>query len=114
MPAEATTAAAIAPSTSGASTSRIEPLPLTLLLEHRAGGQDRAAEVAEHDRPVALVGGGDGGAHEAPSVPSPPSGSPPAASMRTSGPAICAASAAVPEAISRLCDTMTMPTTRPV
>ena len=44
------------------------------------------------------------------SVPSPPSGVPPAASMRTSGPAICAASAAVPEAISGLCDTITMPT----
>ena len=31
--------------------------------------------------------------------------------MRTSGPAICAASAAVPEAISGLCDTITIPTT---
>ena len=63
MPADATTAAAIAPSTSGASTSRIEPLPLGALLEHGAGGQDRAAEVAEHDRAVALVGGGDRGLH---------------------------------------------------
>src|SRR5829696_4358885 len=35
-----------------------------LLLEHGARGEDRAAQVAEHDRALALVGGLDGGAHE--------------------------------------------------
>ena len=91
LPAEAITAAATAPSTSGASTSRIEPLPLTRSSSTCADGEDRAAEVAEHDR------------RRRPGrrrrwrrargrrrCRAPPSGSPPAASMRTSGPAICA------------------------
>ena len=49
----------------------------------------------------------------APSVPRPPSTSPPAASIRTSGPAIWRASSAAPAAMSRLCETMTIPTMGP-
>src|ERR1700752_3391296 len=44
------------------------------------------------------------------SVPSAPSGPPPAISIRTSGPAIWLASSATPRARSALCETTTMPT----
>ena len=89
-----------------------EPLPFT-----RSSSTWRAVRIALPRSPSTIAPSPWSAAAIAaptsvPSVPSPPSGAPPAASMRTSGPAICAASAAVPAAISRLCDTITMPTTR--
>ena len=110
LPAEAMTAAATAPSTSGASASRT--WPLRAALEHVADRQDRAAEVAEHDDAVALVGAPDRVAHAV------VVGAEAAvrqcrrrARSRTSGPAIWAARSARPCAMSALCDTTTIPTT---
>ena len=60
MPAEAATAAATTPSTSGASASRAS---VAVAVEDGAHGEDRAAEVAEDDDAVAGLGGVDRGAH---------------------------------------------------
>ena len=112
-PAEATTAAAIAPSTERRIDEPHGAVAVRPSSSTRANGEDRAAEVAEHDRAVALVGGGDRGAHERrrrcrarrrdrrrrPRY------------ARRGRPS-ARASAAVPAAISRLCDTITIPTTQ--
>ena len=110
-PAEAVTAAAIAPSTTGASTRRAS-LP-SRSSRAAANGEVGAAEVAEHDHAVAWSAASSAAAIRSASVPSPPSADPPTPWKGTSGPAICVASARMPAAMSALCETTTIPTMRP-
>ena len=94
---------------------RIGQPHMTVALSARArGGSVRigAAQIAEHNDPVALVRTPDGIAHEPVVGPErAPRARPLATSIRTSGPATCPASSATPRASSALCETTTMPTT---
>ena len=109
--AEAVTAAAIAPSTSGASTRRA-PVP------SRSSRTLRTVRIALPRSPSTTTPSPWSAASSAASirsasVPSPPSAVPPTPSSGTSGPAICAARRTMPAAMSALCETTTIPTTGP-
>ena len=112
MPADATTAAATAPSTSGASTSRT-----TVAVRRCASSTWRTVRIALPRSPstidaVAAVGAAIASRTSASSVPRPPSGAPPAASMRTSAGHLRRRARRPRVARSALCDTTTIPTTR--
>ena len=110
MFADAVTAAATAPSTIGASTSRTCAVAVCARARGGRSGsrcRDRRAPRRRTPWSAARIAART----RSSSVPRLAVGRPPAGSIRTSGPAICAARAASPSARSELCDTTTIPTT---
>jgi len=97
-PAADITAAATAPSTKGASTSRTWPFGPPL--EHMPHGQHRAAEVGQHTTPWPRSARAIASRTESLLVPRVPPGAPPAGSTCTSLPATWEVSSASPRASS--------------
>ena len=110
-PTDAVTAAAMAPSTSGAS-ARTATTPSAMPSVSTARTLSTALPMsARITTPAPASASRTASATRPPSVPSVPPGPPPAAMMRTSPPATSAAMAASPSAIAAECDTNTMPGT---